>query len=89
MVTIEDQPQWLRVTVADTGPGIAEKDLANVFEPFVRLDSSRGGSGAGLGLNIARNIAHAHGGDLILRNREGGGLEAVVTLPRLLEKSGL
>ena len=89
IVTIEDQPQWLRVTVADTGPGIAEKDLANVFEPFVRLDSSRGGSGAGLGLNIARNIAHAHGGDLILRNREGGGLEAVVTLPRLLEKSGL
>ena len=82
MVTIEDEPQWLRITVADSGPGIPEQDLAQVFEPFVRLDSARGGSGSGLGLSIARNIAHAHGGDLKLRNREEGGLEAVLTLPR-------
>ena len=82
MVTIEDEAQCLRVTVADFGPGIPEKDLTQVFEPFVRLDSSRGSSGVGLGLSIARNIAHAHGGDLILRNRESGGLEAVLTLPR-------
>ena len=87
MVTIEDTPQWLRVTIADTGPGIPQEDLANVFEPFVRLDSSRSSNGAGLGLSIARNIAHAHGGDLILRNRKGGGLEAVLTLPRVPEKN--
>ena len=83
IVSIEDNPQYLRVTVADTGPGISENDLTQVFEPFVRLDSARGGTGTGLGLSIARNIAHAHGGELILRNRKGGGLEAVLTLPRV------
>jgi len=82
MVTIEDKPEWLRIIVADNGPGIPEQDLAQVFEPFVRLDSSRGSSGTGLGLSIAHNIAQAHGGDLVLRNREAGGLEAILTLPR-------
>jgi signal transduction histidine kinase len=85
IVSVEDKPQSLRVTIADTGPGIPEKDLEQVFEPFVRLDSARGGVGAGLGLSIARNIAHAHGGDLILRNRKGGGVEAILTLPRVTD----
>jgi signal transduction histidine kinase len=55
-----------------------------VFEPFYRLDASRNRAtgGSGLGLTIARNIARAHGGELKLRNRTGGGLEAVLTLPR-------
>ncbi|MBF0310581.1 MAG: HAMP domain-containing protein [Magnetococcales bacterium] len=74
---------WVEVVVADDGPGIAEKDLERVFEPFVRLEKSRNrrSGGTGLGLGIARNIVQAHGGTLILRNRQPHGLEAVIRLP--------
>ena len=71
------------VTVDDDGPGILPADLDRVFEPFVRLDPSRNHDtgGAGLGLSIARSTVRAHGGDVRLENRAGGGLRAVVTLP--------
>ncbi|MBF0382905.1 MAG: two-component sensor histidine kinase [Magnetococcales bacterium] len=72
----------LRITVADEGPGIPKEEMGNVFIPFSRLDTSRNRSsgGTGLGLSIARNIARAHGGDVKLRNRPEGGLEAILTL---------
>ena len=68
----------------DEGPGIPATELERVFEPFYRLEASRSRAtgGSGLGLTIARNIARAHGGELTLRNRPEGGLEAVLTLPR-------
>jgi signal transduction histidine kinase len=55
-----------------------------VFDPFFRLENSRAQQtgGTGLGLGIARNIARAHGGDLVLHNRPEGGLCARLTLPR-------
>ena len=55
-----------------------------MFEPFFRLEASRSREtgGTGLGLGIARNIARAHGGDVSIRNRPAGGLEAVLVLPR-------
>jgi len=64
--------------ISDNGPGIPDTELERVFEPFFRLESSRnrGSGGAGLGLSIARDIAHAHGGLLTLANRPNGGLEA-------------
>ena len=73
----------VRVTVDDDGPGIPPGELERVFEPFVRLDPSRSRDtgGAGLGLSIARSTVRAHGGDVRLENREGGGLRAVVALP--------
>ena len=73
----------LRISIADEGPGIPEADMEKVFEPFVRLEDSRNRDtgGTGLGLSIARNIARAHGGELKLRNRPEGGLEAILTLP--------
>ncbi len=84
-IKIEDGAEQLRITIADEGPGIPEAELERVFEPFYRLEGSRSRDtgGVGLGLGIARNIARAHGGDVMLRNRpEGKGLEAVLTLPR-------
>jgi signal transduction histidine kinase len=74
----------LQICVRDHGPGIAEAELERVFEPFYRVEASRNRAtgGSGLGLTIARNIARAHGGDLVLKNRAGGGLEALLTLPR-------
>lgn len=83
-VRIEDGPAQLALSVCDRGPGIPQQDLERVFEPFVRLEASRNAStgGTGLGLSIARNLAQSMGGELVLRNREGGGLEARLTLPR-------
>lgn len=83
-VILDDGDKALRILVTDEGPGIPERELERVFEPFYRLESSRSREtgGTGLGLGIARNIARAHGGDLVLRNRAGGGLEAVLTLAR-------
>ena len=57
--------------------------MERVFEPFFRGEPSRSREtgGAGLGLAVVRSIARAHGGDVSLRTREGGGLTARVTLP--------
>jgi signal transduction histidine kinase len=73
----------LTILVEDDGPGIPSADLERVFEPFQRLEDSRNREtgGTGLGLPIARNILRAHGGDVALTNRAGGGVKAVVTLP--------
>jgi signal transduction histidine kinase len=83
-LVVADTPAELTITVRDEGPGIPEAELERVFEPFYRLDASRNRAtgGSGLGLTIARNIARAHGGETVLRNRAGGGLDAVLTLPR-------
>lgn len=79
------QPQggMVRLAIEDDGPGIPENEMENVFQPFRRLETSRNREtgGTGLGLPIARNILRAHGGDVVLRNRAGVGLTAVVTLP--------
>lgn len=82
-IEIEDGAQLI-LRVLDEGPGIPEDMLEKVFEPFFRLEQSRNRDtgGTGLGLSIARDIAQAHGGSLSLHNRQSGGLEARLTLPR-------
>lgn len=72
------------LSVRDNGPGIDEEMLDRVFEPFVRGEASRSRDtgGVGLGLASVRTIAQAHGGEVKLSNRDGGGLEARLTLPR-------
>ena len=74
----------LQILVRDHGPGIPEADLEQVFQPFVRLDSSRNteGGSVGLGLAIARTLIHRHGGELTLSNHPQGGLEARIQLPK-------
>ena len=71
------------VAIEDAGPGIPPQELDRVFEPFHRVEGSRNREtgGVGLGLPIARNILRAHGGDVTLSNRPGGGARALVTLP--------
>ena len=72
-----------RIVINDDGPGIAADRLETVFEPFFRIEPSRGRTtgGHGLGLTVARTIARAHGGDVTLRNRKPRGLQAELTLP--------
>ncbi|KAF1006966.1 MAG: Osmolarity sensor protein EnvZ [Pseudomonas fluorescens] len=72
----------LSIKVLDRGPGIAESELAQVMQPFYRVESSRnrGTGGTGLGLAIAQQLAVAIGGSLALSNRDGGGLCAEIRI---------
>jgi signal transduction histidine kinase len=81
---VEEDDAAVRLVVEDTGPGIPPERLAEVLEPFRRLETSRNreSGGAGLGLAIAQAVAAGHGGRLGLVNRQGGGLSAVLILPK-------
>ena len=73
----------LTILVDDDGPGIPEDDLERVFDPFVRLETSRSleTGGHGLGFSIARSVLRAHGGDISLGNKAQGGLSAIIRVP--------
>jgi two-component system osmolarity sensor histidine kinase EnvZ len=72
---------YVVLSVMDRGAGIDPSELEAIFNPFTRGDRARGGKGTGLGLAIVKRIASMHGGNVELRNRPGGGLEARVRLP--------
>ena len=82
-VMLSRETNEVMIVVEDDGPGIPDGRLEEVFEPFARLETSRAREtgGAGLGLAIARSIIRSHGGDIVLANREEGGLRATVALP--------
>lgn len=83
-IALTETAASLVIEIRDHGPGIPENRMAQVFEPFVRLEESRNrnSGGVGLGLAIAREAARRHGGDLTLRNAPDGGLVARLALPR-------
>lgn len=81
-VAIEVEGGEVRVSVADTGPGVPDYALEKVFERFYSLPRpDTGRKSSGLGLSIVREIARLHGGEVDLQNRRGGGARAVLTLP--------
>lgn len=69
--------RWVMVSVDDDGPGIPEQAREEAFRPFTSFSAG----GTGLGLAIARDIARAHGGDIVLQGSPLGGLRALVRLP--------
>jgi signal transduction histidine kinase len=84
LVQLSDGAGEVIIRIADRGPGIAESDREKIFAPFYRMEESRSRDtgGAGLGLALARNFVRAHGGDITLEDRDGGGLVVRVSLPR-------
>ena len=82
-VTLERATTGVLIHIDDCGPGIAPGLLATITDPFVRGDGSRNqaSGGYGLGLSIAQRIATSHGGELMLSNRESGGLRVSILLP--------
>ncbi len=72
----------VEIVIGNSGDGIAAEDLPRIFERFYRGKAARGStSGFGLGLALARDIARACGGELVGRNRDGGGAEFTLALP--------
>jgi signal transduction histidine kinase len=74
----------IEVVVRDEGPGVPEKDLALIFEPFYRVDTARehrSAGGEGLGLAIAARAISVHGGRIFAANAPGGGLAVSFSLP--------
>lgn len=74
-VSIEENDEFAKVIVSDTGPGIAKEDWDKIFEPFFRVDKSRSRSmgGAGLGLALVKEIAIQHDGDVkVIESSEKG-----------------
>jgi len=80
---IEDNDSAFILHVDDEGPGVPEQRLEQVFEPHFRLSGKQ--QGYGLGLGIARNIAHSHGGEVTLQNLREGGLRVTLYLPRFAD----
>ena len=82
-VAVERDARFARLVVDDDGPGIAAERREEAFRPFHRLDEGRNlqTGGSGLGLAIARDIARAHGGDILLDKSPLGGLRATIRLP--------
>jgi signal transduction histidine kinase len=80
-----DGAAGVRITVADTGEGIAPADLPFIFDRFWRGDPARGhahGAGSGLGLAIARQLVQAHGGQIEAQSQPGAGTTFTIDLPQ-------
>lgn len=71
----------LRITVSDTGCGIAEEDLNRLFKEFTRLKNAQGKEGFGLGLAITNKLVHLLGGEINVKSEVGVGTTFEVTLP--------
>jgi signal transduction histidine kinase len=76
--------KWMIVEVSDTGVGIPEDKLQNIFEPFVQLErgQSQHMGGTGLGLSISRDLARALGGNLTAKSTLGVGSRFILNVPR-------
>lgn len=86
VIEITTQAERVKVAVSDEGPGISPEEREKVFEPFYRGhgDAERSSDGAGLGLAIVRQIARAHGGDVMLASTANGrGARFEVSLRRV------
>ncbi|NMO19816.1 HAMP domain-containing histidine kinase [Pyxidicoccus fallax] len=81
-VRLEGSPEEARVSVSDEGVGIPADEYERIFEPFRRSKHSRAEiPGVGLGLSVSRRIVRAHGGDIEVESRVGGGSTFRVRLP--------
>jgi signal transduction histidine kinase len=84
-ITVTISRESATVVVADRGPGVPEEHLTRLFDRFFQVpkdeNRKRGTTGSGLGLAITKGVVELHKGEIIPRNRPGGGCEFVVKLP--------
>ncbi|MGB6307233.1 MAG: ATP-binding protein, partial [Steroidobacteraceae bacterium] len=82
-VSVARSDSGVTILIRDGGPGVPERDLERIFEPFYRVAESRDRDtgGEGIGLAITAQVMKAHGGSAKAANRQGGGLEVRLSLP--------
>ncbi len=82
-VRVEPGTGELRLSVADTGPGIPPEEIERIFDRFYRLDPARSrmSGGTGLGLAIVKTLVEAHGGQVLVTSQMGKGSTFTVALP--------
>jgi len=82
-LVVSKRKSSVRLEVRDFGTGVPEEELEKIFEPFYRVQESRdrGSGGHGLGLSIAANAVHMHGGSIQASNAQDGGLVVSISLP--------
>jgi two-component system, OmpR family, sensor kinase len=82
-VAVARSASGIEILVRDRGPGVPDRDLERIFEPFYRVAESRDrdSGGEGIGLAITAQVMKAHGGSAKAANAEGGGLEVRLNLP--------
>ncbi|HUV41752.1 MAG TPA: ATP-binding protein, partial [Sedimentisphaerales bacterium] len=85
----KDQPDCVLLEVSDTGIGIPENELTNIFEEFYRASNAKKveRDGTGLGLSIARQVVQRHGGRIWARNNQDGGSTFSITLPKISQET--
>lgn len=86
-IRLRDVGDFIQIEIEDNGKGIAQKDLANIFERFYRTDASRNSSkgGSGIGLSIVKKIMEDHGGQVWARSKEGTGTTMYLALRKYQE----
>ena len=80
-IQADEQNGEVVFSLADTGKGIPEEQIEDLFQPFTQADEARGSMGSGLGLAIVKRIVDLHKGRIALSNHPDGGLIATVTIP--------
>jgi signal transduction histidine kinase len=87
VVTARDEPDGMRIDVADDGVGIAADDQARIFDTFQQVGNAATGAheGSGLGLGLARRFVELHGGHITVQSTPGRGSTFTVVLPRRLQ----
>ena len=84
-VTLDDRTDAQVITVEDDGPGLSAAEKSQAFDRFFRGSnaSGQGSEGSGLGLPVVKSIVEAHAGSVALQDRAEGGLQVVLTLPKV------
>jgi signal transduction histidine kinase len=82
VVSCDDDDSWVRISVRDSGQGIARDKHDAIFDPFVQVDRRLNRAREGVGLAISRDLARAMGGDLTVVSEPGQGSTFTLSLPR-------
>jgi signal transduction histidine kinase len=85
-ISLQYGQEFVRMAVADRGPGIPEDEIPRVFDQYFRSSRNTGQPGTGLGLSVVAATVQAHGGEVSVSNREGGGATFEMYLPALRAK---
>jgi signal transduction histidine kinase len=81
-INLANSPESICVTISDTGIGIPEMDLNNIFQTFYRAENARSFSGSGVGLSLCQKIFQLHNGDLFVKSELGIGTVVTVVLKK-------